>query len=85
MAALHRAKISASLQREGGDWVVSLSADRLAQSVNLTVPGWIPDDNWFHLPPAREKKIRLGNLIAGVNTKIEGAVRHLGSSTVVNF
>jgi beta-mannosidase len=84
-AALHRAKISASLQREGGDWIAVLSTDRLAQSVNLAVPGWMPDDNWFHLPPGRERKVRIGSFSASVNSKLEGTVRHLGSSTVVNF
>jgi beta-mannosidase len=84
-AAMHAAKISASLQREGGEWMLGLSTDRLAQSVNLSVPGWMPDDNWFHLPPGREKKIRISNFSAGVNNKLEGMIRHLGASAVVNI
>jgi beta-mannosidase len=85
MAALHPAKISATLQREGGDWVAVLSTDRLAQSVNLSVPGRVTSDNWFHLPPGREKKIRLNNFSDGVNNKVEGTIRHLGASTVVSI
>ena len=82
---MHPAKISAELQREGGDWIVVLSTDRLAQSVNLAVPGWTASDNWFHLPPGREKRLKLDSLSADVNSKLEGTVRHLGASTVMNI
>jgi len=85
MAAMHPARITATLQREGGDWVAALSTDRLAQSVNLSVPGWMPDDNWFHLAPGREKKIKISNFSAGVNNKLEGMIRHLGASAIVNI
>jgi beta-mannosidase len=85
MAALHPAKISAELQREGGDWVAVLSTDRFAQSVNLAIPGWTASDNWFHLPPGRAKKLKLADVSAGVNNKLEGTIRHLGTSTVINI
>jgi len=85
MAAMHPARISASLLREGGDWVATLTSDRLAQSVNLGVPGWLADDNWFHLPPGQEKKIRISNISAGTNNKLEGVIRHLGASSIVHI
>lgn len=85
MAALHPAVITASLQREGGDWVASLSTDRLAQSVQIATPGWMPADNWFHLAPGREKKIRISTFSAAVNNKLEGTIRHLGASMIVNI
>ena len=25
----------------------------------MTVPGWVPDDNYFHLPPGGEKTVLL--------------------------
>jgi beta-mannosidase len=85
MAAMHGAKIDAIL-REGRDgYVLDLRTDRLAQSVSLAFDGWAVSDNWFHLPPALTKTVRLSPIHNGSTAgKPAGTVRHLGSSKVVN-
>ena len=42
-----------------GSWLLGLTARRFLQSVSLTVPGFRPDDNWFHLAPGAAKRVRL--------------------------
>jgi beta-mannosidase len=37
---------------------VSLCCDHLLQGVAFDVKGYLPDDNYFHLPPARRKVVR---------------------------
>ena len=62
---------------------VAVSTDRLAQSVSLTVPGYLPDDNWFHLAPGRPKIIRL-HPFGERPERIEAEIRQLGSSGVIH-
>ena len=35
-----------------GAWQLSVSSRRFAQYVSVDVPGYVPDDSWFHLPRA---------------------------------
>ncbi|GLY02725.1 MULTISPECIES: glycoside hydrolase family 2 protein [Actinoplanes] len=39
--------------------VVCLSASRTAHAVHLDVPGYTPDDNYFHLVPGRRRQVSL--------------------------
>ncbi|MBL0370534.1 glycoside hydrolase family 2 protein [Rhizobium sp. KVB221] len=84
-AAMHEANITASLDRRDGDWVIALSTDRLAQSVNIAVPGWLPDDNWFHLAPGQEKMVRIASFSATAGNKPEGVIRYLGVATAISI
>jgi beta-mannosidase len=43
---------------EGGCFLVTMKSDRFLQSACFDVEGFLPDDNYFHLPPMREKKVR---------------------------
>jgi len=36
---------------DGGGWQLTVSTRRFAQYVQVDVPGFLPDDSWFHLPP----------------------------------
>ena len=36
---------------DGGVWLLTVSTRRFAQYVHVDVPGFTPDDSWFHLPP----------------------------------
>ena len=40
-----------------GCYQVVLQADRFLQAISFDVEGYLPDDNYFHLPPGREKKV----------------------------
>jgi beta-mannosidase len=85
MAAMHAAKISASLQRDDSEWNLTLTTDRLAQSVNINTPGWLAEDSWFHLAPGGEKKVRIRPQVAEESRKLEGSIRQLGSTVAIGF
>jgi beta-mannosidase len=61
-----------------------LSTDRLAQSVSIAAPGYLPDDNWFHLAPGQQKLVRL-HPFGEKPDRIEGEIRQLGSSSVIHL
>jgi beta-mannosidase len=81
-AAMHVATITAAVGEDADGIFVMVSTDRLAQSVSLTVPGYLPDDNWFHLAPGRQKIIRL-HPFGERPERIEAEIRQLGSSAVI--
>ena len=78
--ALTRAALTAVVSEDEGRWLLTLSADRLAQSVHIEVPGFRPSDNWFHLAPGDAKTVRLVAL--GSAEKPAGSVSALNSSAV---
>lgn len=43
----------------GDDWQLTVRARRFAQWVALEVPGFAPDDSWFHVAPGGERTITL--------------------------
>jgi beta-mannosidase len=51
--------LEAQVFDEGGTWVLLVTTRRLAQWVVVEVPGFWPDDSWFHLPPGASKRIVL--------------------------
>ncbi len=42
-----------------GPWSLTVSTDRFAQFVSIDVPGFVPDDSWFHLPPGGSRSVSL--------------------------
>ena len=44
---------------DGGVWLLRVSSRRFAQYVQVDVPGFAPDDSWFHLPPGGSRTVRL--------------------------
>jgi beta-mannosidase len=59
-------------------WVLEIGTTHLARWVAIDVPGYQPDDSWFHLGPAGRRTVRL---VAerGVSIKPRGYVRALNS------
>ncbi|RXT54644.1 hypothetical protein B6S44_13495 [Bosea sp. Tri-44] len=55
----HHCGLVAQLKREGDDWMLMLSTQRLAQSVEIIDHGWRPERNWFHLAPGELRRVRL--------------------------
>ena len=51
--------LAAAPVHEGGEWWLALSCRRLAQSLRLDVPGYDPADDWFHLAPGFDRRVRL--------------------------
>ncbi len=82
-AALGEAVVQARLCEEGEGWSLVLSSDRLAQSVHVDAPGFRPSDNWFHLAPGGERRIRLSPLHDGAVPS--GEVHALNCRAPVRF
>ncbi|MGE3244887.1 MAG: glycoside hydrolase family 2 protein [Beijerinckiaceae bacterium] len=57
--ARYETHLQARLERDGGGLSAIVSAARFAQSVNIQIDGYRPDDNYFHLPPGQERRIGL--------------------------
>lgn len=51
--------LSASVEEDAGGYALVLKADRLARFVHIVDPGFLPEDDWFHLAPKSERRIRL--------------------------
>jgi beta-mannosidase len=51
--------LEATLEHRPSGWVLSVRANKFAQAVKIAVPGFLPEDNYFHLLPGRERQIRL--------------------------
>jgi beta-mannosidase len=58
--------LSASAERRGSDYVVTLRADRFAHAVAIDADGLVPDDNYVHVEPSQPRRIVLRSQAAGV-------------------
>ncbi|WP_422374591.1 glycoside hydrolase family 2 protein [Roseibium sp.] len=63
-----------------GSWQLDLTARRFLQSVSLSVPGYLPEDNWFHLAPGAKKRIRLKRCVPS-----EEALSPTGTLRAINL
>jgi beta-mannosidase len=61
----------------GGSWKLTLRTRRLAQSVEVDVRGFSPDDNYFHIAPGGTREVSLRPM--GAATVPQGAARPLNS------
>jgi beta-mannosidase len=84
--AVHSATLTASLERDEAGWLARIATDRLAQSVHFSIDSHLPDDNWFHLAPGRQKLVRLMPF-SGIDpdTRPSGEITSLSGSQVVRF
>jgi beta-mannosidase len=51
--------VAVALEQDGETWHLRLRAFSFAQSVRIEDARFRPEDDWFHLPPGRDKFIRL--------------------------
>jgi beta-mannosidase len=63
-----------------GDALLSVSTVRFAHCVTIDVPGYLAEDQYFHLAPHHERAIRLRPLREGVRPK--GTVKALNAKAV---
>jgi beta-mannosidase len=83
--ALHAPAITAVPgEDESGFWL-ELTADMLAQSVTVDVPGYQASDNGFHLAPSSVRRIRLSPIATSAAARPSGRVTSLGGDGVVRF
>jgi beta-mannosidase len=69
---------------DGGEWHLTVSSRRFAQYVSVDVPGYLPDDSWFHLPPGVPRSIRLSPE-PGTTHGPRGRARALNSAAAASF
>jgi beta-mannosidase len=71
--------LQAAVERaDGRSWLLSVSARRFAQFVQVDVPGFVAGDSWFHLPPGGERTLVL-RPAPGPEREPRGRVRALNS------
>ena len=47
-------------RRDAADrWTLEVKTQRFAQFVVVDVPGFVPSDSWFHLPPGARQSVTL--------------------------
>ncbi len=52
--------LSVALGEDGEGWFLDLACERTALSLHVAdAAGFVPDDDWFHLAPARPRRLRL--------------------------
>ncbi len=51
--------LQARVEQDGDGWLLALATDRLAESVHIADPAFRAEDDWFHLTPGREVRVRL--------------------------
>jgi beta-mannosidase len=69
--------LRAEALRDDDGWWLRVSTTGFAQTVALALPGFMPDDNYFHLEPGSERLIRL---VGEVNRPPAGDARALNSA-----
>lgn len=66
-----------------GVWSLRVSSRRFAQFVQIDVPGYAPDDSWFHLPPGGSRLVLLRPEPGAEPGSVpRGRVRALNSATL---
>ncbi|MBB3542822.1 MULTISPECIES: glycoside hydrolase family 2 protein [unclassified Rhizobium] len=84
--AFHDTEIQAVVTRQDNEWELDIAVDRFAQSVHVSVDGYRPDDDWFHLAPGGAKRIRLLPLSGSADEQApSGQITSLGSSRAASF
>lgn len=82
-AALHPATLTAEVGADASGWFVDVATSAFAQSVHLSIPGYLPADDWFHLAADRPRRIRLASLPGTeASTPPSGEVRTLAGDFV---
>ncbi len=66
----------------GGEFDVQVGSERFAQSVHLQMPGFIADDQYFHLAPGAVRVLRVRPRDADRAPRLEGFVQALNSARI---
>jgi beta-mannosidase len=79
----HGESVGASAGEGAGSWKLAIRTRRFAQSVEVTVRGFEPADNYFHMPPggSREVLLRPAATAMGAAPRPQGSVRPLNAVT----
>lgn len=81
--AIGDARLEASLHRQQDEWWLEVTTDRFAMSVHAEIGGYRVEDDYFHLPPGRKKRLKLLALSAEAATP-SGTLGSAGSKRLVS-
>lgn len=86
IAAFHPGDIGleAAVERAGDVWLLRLRTSRFGLFVHVDDAAYVPADNWLHLPPRDERRIRLLPC-DNANVAPRGEVRALNMDRVVHY
>jgi beta-mannosidase len=72
---------------DGGGWALEIATKRFAEWVVVEVPGYWPDDSWFHLPPGARRTLSLHPEVTHGSRQapLSGEVRALNCANSVRF
>ncbi|WP_419730627.1 hypothetical protein [Lichenicola sp.] len=76
--------IKATIGVIDSSWFIDITAIRFAQAVHIVVEGYQADDDWFHLPPARLRRITL-RALRGWSEPPSGHVAAINGTQTVSF
>jgi beta-mannosidase len=77
-------KLDVKTNFDGRFGFLTLTSERFLQSVGLNAAGFLPDDNYFHLSPGREKVVRFQPWRAPA-AKFQGYIEALNLQAPVKF
>lgn len=80
-AALRAHQLGAELMHDADGWLLEVSTDGFAQSVQVQVEGFEADDDWFHLSPDEPRRIRLRPQPGFEDRRPKGFVRSLNGQS----
>ena len=69
---------------ETGEWWLTLTTERFAQSMHIIDENFRPDDDWFHLAPGAEKRVRLIRR-EGADGRPSGTITALNATKSANY
>jgi beta-mannosidase len=75
------ATLGVDLVEQQGGYALAISTDCFAQNIEIDVPGFEPEDNWFHLAPAKPRLVPL----MGGEGRPAGEIRLAGGKSVIRF
>jgi beta-mannosidase len=72
---------------DDGGWALEIATKRFAEWVVVEVPGYRPDDSWFHLPPGARRTLLLHPEVTKGSPQppLSGEVRALNCANSVRF
>ena len=73
-AAMGPHQLAADLRHDAEGWLVEVSTDGFAQSVQVHADGFVADDGWFHLTAEQPRQVRLRPLAGFEEQRPHGLV-----------
>lgn len=73
-AAMGPHQLAADLRHDAEGWLVEVSTDGFAQSIQVQAEGFVADDGWFHLTAEQPRQVRLRPLAGFEEQRPHGLV-----------